>query len=91
MSDLISGNQSQVGTVLQEHIPGTLSRIDTDAIIGQDGTRLGIHLELLCCIFDYSCKRGIFWYFDTVMSHIDTIFRMNDKNYKNERNARGIE
>ncbi len=66
VSDLVSGNQSQIGTMLQEHIPGTLSRIDADAIVRQDGTRLGIHLELLCCIFDYSCKWGILWYFDTV-------------------------
>ena len=42
----VTWDEPQLRPVLEEHVAGTLGRIDSDAVVGDDGRRLRGHLEL---------------------------------------------
>ena len=77
VSNPISGYQSQLCPVLQEHIARSLLRVDPNAIVSDNCTEKAhfricsayvnkpcsrVNLELFSCIFENSCERSSFWY-----------------------------
>ena len=45
-ANTVSGNEAQLGAVLEKDVAGRLRRGDADAVVGDDGRRLGRDMEL---------------------------------------------
>jgi hypothetical protein len=48
--------------VFKEDVAGRLLRVDTDAVVRDDGRRCGINFELLGSEFEDISERSRFWY-----------------------------